>query len=299
MANAETAISVAPSSVTPLDIATLDAPPEVKARCEELLVKMSGNIEGFDAPPDDWMPPVLKICQPVTQDPALPEGTKFGEFFSKAGAVPRPLRGVVAFVWFSRSYFSESDRCASANVDTRSKSKFDDQSTNVYGDPCAKCWLDAHPREVLQKDNKGNAITKKLCANITNVIFVAEDMSGVYHLQFKGASAGVGRTLVDMARAHGIPWAKLFSLDSEQKKREQGGLYYIFKVTPLNAEVPGWLKTVARSMTPYYKDWRSQEKTRIRQKSDEVSLTIATDTISSEDTAAAAAGKKLAASWDS
>ncbi len=281
-----------------LDLATLEAPPEVLKNCMSLAAQMSGTIEGVEGTPGDWRAPPLKIVQPVTQDPSKPEDAKNGDFFAKTGAVVRPLRGVVAYVWYSRAFYSEEETCGSDNVDTQSRNKADDKSMSRYGDACKKCPLDVHPREALPKDAKtGKPVRKPLCQNVTNVIFVTDDASGVYNIQFKGASSQAGRQLVDMVRAHGVPWARVFSIDTEQKKREQGGLYYVYKVTPTSLPVADWLKTMAISVKEYFADYRQKSKSDVQIRSNDVRSTVEINSLTNDEVIAVAKKKGVQAEF--
>lgn len=265
---------------TPIDIEKLEAPEEFKANCRHLAAQMSGNVEGFEDSTGDWRPPKLKVIQPVTQDP--PEGSTPGMFFTKTDLVKKPLKGVVAYVWYSRAFYQDDQACQCINVDMKARTVAEDRSINVYGEACAKCPHNAHPRTPFKKAAKGEE-RKKLCQNMTNVAFVAEDGKNVYHLEFKGTSAPAGRQLVDMAKAAGLPWNKMFAIDTEKKTRDGGGLYYVFKPTPMPGLVPEYLKAVAKAVKDYFADYRERTKTETRVRSDEVREAVQIDSITDEE----------------
>lgn len=276
----DTASATAIVRATPIDIEALEAPEEFKDNCRALAAQMTGNVEGFEDSTGDWRPPKLKVIQPVTQEP--PEGGVPGMFFTKTDLVKKPLKGVVAYVWYSRAFYQDDQACSCINVDMKARTPADDKSINVYGEACAKCPHNAHPRSPYKKAAKGEE-KRKLCQNMTNVAFVAEDGKNVYQLEFKGTSAPAGRQLVDMAKAAGLPWNKLFAIDTEKKTREGGGLYYVFKPSPLPGNVPEYLKAVAKAVKDYFTEYRARTKNETRVRSDEVREAIQIDSITDEE----------------
>lgn len=250
------------------DLAVSD---DVRAKYESLAAQMSGQRDGFEDGGGDWKPAVVKIVQPVTQDPAKPSTAKNGDLFTKGGMVKKPLRGVVAYAWYSRVRFVQGDgrpSCSSENVDVRGRGK-DDKSVSVFGDACNKCPMGDQPFSTGRQTN---------CNNVLNVLMIPETLDGVYHLQFSKSSFNVGRQLTDLARATPQAWSRFYDVNTESKKRDKGqGVFFVPTVTPVaDAEVPEHLKAFAQFVSNKMKEMRETAKKEIRQRNNDVAANLDT-----------------------
>ena len=182
--------------------------------------------------------------------------------FTKGGSVKKPLRGVVAYAWYSRVRFvaNEDKRpsCQSENVDMKGRGK-DDKSVSVYGDSCNKCPYNDQPFTAGKQTN---------CNNVLNVIFIPEGLEDIYHLQYSKSSFNVGRQLTDLARATPHAWSRFYEINTESKKREKGGgVFFVPVVSPVaDAPVPEHLKQFAAYVSEQMKSSREAEKGRVRER---------------------------------
>ncbi len=269
------------TKLVPWSNTEIEVPVDVQKKYAELAQRMAGNADAFEGGGRDWRPPILKIVQPVTTDAAKPDTAKTGDFFTKGGAVKKPLRGVLAYAWHSRVRFvqgvDKTPSCRSENTDPKGRGA-KDTSISVYGDKCAECPYGDQPFTGGKQTN---------CNNVLNVIFISETLDDVYHLQFSKSNYSIGRQLTDLARATPKAWSRFYDLNTETKKREKGtGLYSVYTVTPVSgAPVPEHLTAFAEYVMNQMKGIREADKSKVVERVNAADARAASlDTLAAEKT---------------
>jgi hypothetical protein len=214
----------------------------------------------------NWRPAQLKLVQPVTTDQFMPAAARTGDLYWTGNLVKRPMSFLVAYIFPTRARFvkgvDKSPSCRSENVDLKNRGKFD-KSKSVYGDECAKCPTNDQPFTGGVQTN---------CTDSLNVVMVPEDLSTILIMAFKSSSAQVGRRLVDMVRSSPTPWSRYYNIDSEQRKRETGGIYAVPTITPVaDKPVPAHLaKFAADVVCPQMSASRQEAKLLVLKRQDDV-----------------------------
>lgn len=212
----ETAVDekVEESSSQALAKITAGLPPEVVERVTALLATMDPNKPGFEEMGGArWAPPIIKIHQGMSGD--TPGNSKIGDLYTDTGDVlSHPFEIVPVYMHYSHAKFEEGNN----NPACRSE----DGKTSIYGDPCSEC-----------ADMPFRGGNRTDCNKAIEVFAFSKDFGALYRIQFAKTSYRAGSKLYRQASSSTVPWARVYSLDTEQKTRmNDSGKYGVFNITP-------------------------------------------------------------------
>ncbi len=175
-----------------------------------------------------WTVPRLNICQSTTQAVERPQDARPGDLYTKNGELlPKPYEIVVLYTYESNVNFAPGDMkrpvCSAPDAKLGSPFGF-----------CERC-----PHLPFGKQNGGNGDQVQTdCNNQINFIITNANMDKLYEVSFAKTSHSAGRALRSMAGRGKYAWEKVFSLNTEQKKGDQGA-YFVFTVAPATTVVDG------------------------------------------------------------
>ncbi len=194
-------------------------PVEIQKGMNQLVSMMNPNKPGFEETGGSkWSAPVVKVAQPVSSN--IPGNAKVGDLYTDLGDVlPQPFEFVPVYMYYSNAKFEEQN----SNPTCRSE----DTVKSIYGDLCAEC-----------NDQPFKHGEKTACNKSLNVLAFGVDFGQIYHLQFAKTSYRAGSKLYRQASATSVPWARVYSLATEQKSRTEGqGKYYILNTNTTGKDV--------------------------------------------------------------
>ena len=201
---------------------------DVRQQVKALINRANPKKKGLDEDVSvEWQIPEILIKQKSTElQGALPENVKDGDIIAviqrKAclGILQRPFRFRVLFEYQSNVKFEAGTK---APVCTSPDAKL-----GAPQGECAKC-----PDLPMGQQPGGFAAQKQTdCSYNLCYIVIDETYQNIYEVKFAKTSMGAGRALATLVRASdNAPWDKLFILETE-KKTNESGTYYIYKVAP-------------------------------------------------------------------
>lgn len=216
-----------PEETNALVAVTANLPAEIADGVTRLIQRMDPNKPGFEEMGGArFRPPVVKIHQATTGE--SPDNSNLGDIFTDAGDVLEvPFRFVPLYMYYTHARFRIGEVMPSCSSE--------DAKTSKSGTLCAEC--DDRPF-------KGGERTD--CNKSINVIAVNETFDRIFHLQFSKTSYRAGSTLFRQASASMVPWEKIYSLGTDERKRNEGqGKYWVFKVSASGDAVSRDLHAVA------------------------------------------------------
>lgn len=190
-------------------------PAEAAVRIVELVGSMSSNRPGLEEMASNWMPPLVKVRQPVSTD--APKTLAMGAFYTELGEqLPAPFRFVPLYMYQGNMKFAEGDVSPSC--------RSEDTVTSIYGGKCKECpeepWKHGEPTD---------------CNKYRFVLVLNTDTWKMYRLQFGKTSYKTGSKLEKWIRGtQKCAWNKSYNLVSKEVERKGGGVYYVFEVEMTN-----------------------------------------------------------------
>ncbi len=167
-----------------------------------------------------WRVPRINIAQPTTRSEAKPESARPGDLYTTAGQLlERPWAGIPLYFYEENINFPDQAKTPACQAP-------DGKLGAPYGE-CLKC-----PHLPFGKQNGGRGDQKKTdCQSNIVCIMLARDLSQVYMVQFGKTSRKAGSALLSLAGQQQAVWKQSYTLNTEKKTNEVG-LYYIYKVEP-------------------------------------------------------------------
>lgn len=205
-----------------------------------LVALASPNKEGLEEMVTSWRLPRINIAQPTTRSEAKPESARPGDLYTTAGQLlEKPWAGIPLY------FFEEN-----INFPEGGKNPVCQAPDGKLGSPFGKC-LDC-PHIPFGKQNGGRGDQKKTdCQSNIVCVMLAKDMSQVYLVQFGKTSRKAGSVLMSLAGQQSHVWKQSYVLNTEKKTNEVG-LYYIYKVEPTGKDNPADVCRVAEALYGLY-----------------------------------------------
>jgi hypothetical protein len=185
-----------------------------------LVALASPNKAGLEEVATAWRLPRIMIAQPTTRSEAKPESCPPGGLYTTAGTLlEKPWAGIPLY------FFEEN-----INFPDNGKNPVCQAPDAKLGSPFGKC-LEC-PHLPFGKQNNGRGDQKKTdCQSNIVAVMLAKDLSNVYLVQFGKTSRKAGSALLSLAGQQAHVWKQSYVLNTEKKTNEVG-LYYIYKVEP-------------------------------------------------------------------
>jgi hypothetical protein len=202
-------------------LATDETVPEATRKSLLALVALaSPNKAGLEEVITAWRLPRINIAQPTTRSEAKPESARPGDLYTTAGTLlEKPWAGIPLY------FFEEN-----INFPDGGKNPVCQAPDGKLGSPFGKC-LEC-PHLPFGKQNGGRGDKKKTyCQSNIVCVMLAKDLSNVFLVQFGKTSRKAGSALLSLAGQQAHVWKQSYVLNTEKKTNEVG-LYYIYKVEP-------------------------------------------------------------------
>ncbi len=195
-------------------------PEDTRKKLLALVALASPNKAGLEEVATAWRLPRIMIAQPTTRSEAKPESCPPGGLYTTAGSMlEKPWAGIPLY------FFEEN-----INFPDGGKNPVCQAPDAKLGSPfgkCAEC-----PHLPFGKQNGGRGDQKKTdCQSNIVAVMLAADLSNVYLVQFGKTSRKAGSALLSLAGQQSQVWQQSYVLSTEKKTNEVG-LYYIYKVEP-------------------------------------------------------------------
>lgn len=215
--------------------------PEATRKSLAALVALaSPNKPGLEEVVTSWRLARINIAQPTTRSEAKPESARPGDLYTTAGQqLEKPWAGIPLY------FFEEN-----INFPDGGKNPVCQAPDGKLGSPYGKC-LDC-PHLPFGKQNGGRGDQKKTdCQSNIVAVMLAKDLSQVYLVQFGKTSRKAGSVLLSLAGQQQVLWKQSYVLSTEKKTNEVG-LYYIYKVEPTGKDNPEDVCRVAEALYALY-----------------------------------------------
>jgi hypothetical protein len=201
-----------------------------------LVALASPNKPGMEEVSSAWKVARINIAQPTTRSEAKPDSARPGDLYTTAGQqLEKPWAGIPLY------FFEEN-----INFPDGGKNPVCQAPDGKLGSPFGKC-LDC-PHLPFGKQNGGRGDQKKTdCQSNIVCVMLAKDMSQVYLVQFGKTSRKAGSALLSLAGQQAHVWKQSYILNTE-KKTNDVGLYYIYKVEPTGKDNPEDVCRVAEAL---------------------------------------------------
>jgi hypothetical protein len=215
-------------------------PEDTRKKLMALVALASPNKEGLEEMITAWRLPRIMIAQPTTRSEAKPESCPPGGLYTTAGTLlEKPWAGIPLY------FFEEN-----INFPDGGKNPVCQAPDGKLGSPFGKC-LEC-PHLPFGKQNGGRGDQKKTdCQSNIVCVMLAKDLSNVYLVQFGKTSRKAGSALLSLAGQQSQVWKQSYVLNTEKKTNEVG-LYYIYKVEPTGKDNPEDVCRVAEGLYGLY-----------------------------------------------
>ena len=167
----------------------------------------------------------LRLFQGTGADPNRPETAIPGQFYmSSKENVGKEFIGAVLAIWEGRTMWGARDGENAVRMPVCTS--MDRHKGSHYGD-CDTCpnrpWKDGKPNE---------------CANDVMAFMLAQNLKDIVLVRFQRTSEPAGRQLMKFVKRGKVPWARWFSIKSEERKSSQdkSRRWYVMQVEPVEGE---------------------------------------------------------------
>jgi len=198
-------------------VRSLSAP--MLERLSNLLEEMGSDQPGLEEMDSAWMPPIVKIRQPVSTD--APKEVGLGGLYTADGETfPEGFEFVPLYMHPANLKFLEGESTPAC--------RSEDGKTSIFGDVCKDC-----PDEPFKHGDPTE------CSKFRNVFVFDKTFRRIYKLALGKTSYKAGTKLQRYWKASGkFPWRKIYMLESKEVERKGGvGVYYVYNVIPTNKEL--------------------------------------------------------------
>jgi len=180
---------------------------DVKAQILELAYLVQPEIEGMEEMETTASLPSIYIRQPSSGSDAIPTDCKIGDLYDTNGAGHADSFLFIPVFGHNvrKKWTDEGLECLSLDGKTGSK----------YG-KCDACPYGAYQEGVRPDCSKG-----------LSYYVVANDLTGLYRIDFSKTSAKAGRNIKKLSRPPAM-WGRVFKLTTDRKEGQQNSKYYVY-----------------------------------------------------------------------